>query len=111
MQNISPILSSGFLIRSFRGAADVPTNRARKLREDSMSDALSLATDANIQVFGMLQKTKGALSRLFSMIFSKMKQDTTLGEMADAFFIDPSEPVEVLKRRPAYLERYLLSSC
>ncbi|KAK1667392.1 hypothetical protein QYE76_055551 [Lolium multiflorum] len=77
-----------------RRAADMPINRARKLQEDSMSDALSLATESNIQVLGLLQKTKGALSRLFSMIFPKMKQDKTLGEMADAFFVDPSEPVE-----------------
>jgi hypothetical protein len=33
------------------------------------------------------------------MIFPKMKQDKTLDEMADAFLVDPSEPVEVLKRR------------
>jgi hypothetical protein len=64
-----------------------------------MVDALSLAAESNIQVLGVLQRTKGALSRLFSMIFPKMKQDKTLGEMADAFLIDPSEPVEVLKRR------------
>lgn len=64
-----------------------------------MIDALSLAAESNIQVLGVLQRTKGALSRLFSMIFPKMKQDKTLGEMADAFLIDPSEPVEVLKRR------------
>jgi hypothetical protein len=74
-------------------------NRARKLQEDSMSDALSLATESNIQVLGLLQKTKGALSKLFSMIFPKMKQDKTLGEMADTFFVDPSEPVEVLNHR------------
>ncbi|KAK1677043.1 hypothetical protein QYE76_037891 [Lolium multiflorum] len=86
-------------ITNLLSAADVPINRARKLREDSMSDALSLATDANIQVLELLQKTKGPLSRLFSMIFPKIKQDKNLGEMADAFFIDPSEPVEVLKRR------------
>jgi hypothetical protein len=64
-----------------------------------MVDALSLAAESNIQVLGVLQRTKGALSRLFSMIFPKMKQDKTLGEMADAFLIDPSEPVEVLKHR------------
>ena len=74
-------------------------NRARKLREDSMSDALSLAAESNVQVLELLQRSKGALSRLFSMIFPKMKQDKTLGEMADAFLVDPSEPVEVLKRR------------
>ncbi|KAK1646222.1 hypothetical protein QYE76_064027 [Lolium multiflorum] len=41
----------------------------------------------------------GALSRLYSMIFPKVKQDKTLGEMADAFLVDSSEPVEVLKCR------------
>ncbi|KAK1613253.1 hypothetical protein QYE76_036926 [Lolium multiflorum] len=84
-------------IANLLNAADVTINRARKLPEDSMSDALSLATESNIQVLGLLQKTKGALSRLFSMIFPKMKQDKTLGEMADAFFVDPSEPVEGLE--------------
>jgi hypothetical protein len=69
------------------------------LREDSTSDALSLAAESNVQVLGLLQKTKGALSRLYSMIFPKVKQDKTLGEMADAFLVDPSEPVEVLKCR------------
>ena len=86
------ILSSRLLTRHFLDAADVPINREHKLREDSMSDALSLATDTNIQVLDLLQKTKGALSRLFSMIFPKIKQDKTLGKIADAFSIDPSEP-------------------
>ncbi|KAK1683814.1 hypothetical protein QYE76_044662 [Lolium multiflorum] len=82
-------------VTNLLNVADMTINRARKLREDSMSDPLSLATESNIQVLGLLQKTKGALLRLFSMIFPKMKQDKTLGEMADAFFVDPSEPVEV----------------
>jgi hypothetical protein len=86
-------------MRSFADAADMTINRACKLREDSMSDALSLATESNIQVLGLLQKTKGALSKLLSMIFPRMKQDKTLVEMANAFFVDPSEPIEVLKRR------------
>ena len=74
-------------------------DRTSKLREDSMSDALSFATDSSNQVQGLLQKTKGALSKLFSMMFPKLNQDKTLGEMADAFFIDSSEAIEVLKRR------------
>ncbi|KAK1615154.1 hypothetical protein QYE76_020671 [Lolium multiflorum] len=85
-------------ITNLLNAADVTINRVRKLREDSMSDALSLPTESNIQVLGLLQKTKVTLSKLFSMIFPKMKQDKTLGDMADAFFVDPSEPIEVLKR-------------
>jgi hypothetical protein len=74
-------------------------DRTRKLQEDSMSDALSLTTDSNNQVQGLLQKTKGALSKLFSMMFPKLSQNKTLGEMADTFFIESSEAIEVLKRR------------
>ncbi|KAK1641626.1 hypothetical protein QYE76_059431 [Lolium multiflorum] len=85
-------------ITNLLSAADMTVDRARKLQEDSMSDDLSLATESNVQVLGLLQKTKGALSRLFSMIFLKMKQNKTLSEMADAFLIDPSKPMEVLKR-------------
>ncbi|KAM0872464.1 hypothetical protein ACQ4PT_038708 [Festuca glaucescens] len=86
-------------IANLLNAADMPIDRARKLREDSMSDALSLATDSNNQVQGLLQKTKGALSKLFSMMFPKLSQNKTLGEMADTFFIESSEAIEVLKRR------------
>ena len=75
-----------------------------------MSDALSFATDSSNQVQGLLQKTKGALSKLFSMMFPKLNQDKTLGEMADAFFIDSSEAIEVLKRRSRLYGRFLLSN-
>jgi hypothetical protein len=33
------------------------------------------------------------------MMFPKLDQNKTLGEMADTFFIDSSEAIEVLKRR------------
>jgi hypothetical protein len=45
------------------------------------------------------------------MVFPKVKQDKTLGEMADAFLVDSLEPVEVLKRRSRLFGRFLLSSC
>ncbi|KAK1666193.1 hypothetical protein QYE76_054352 [Lolium multiflorum] len=86
-------------IKDLLEAANRTVTRCHQLREDSTSDALSLAAESNVQVLGLLQKTRGALSRLYSMIFPKVKQDKTLGEMADAFLVDPSEPVEVLKRR------------
>jgi hypothetical protein len=63
-----------------------------------MSDALSFATESSDQVQGLLKKTKGALSRLFLMMFPKLDQNKTLGEMADTFFIDSSDAIEVLKR-------------
>nr|XP_051211346.1 uncharacterized protein LOC127328813 [Lolium perenne] len=82
-------------IKDLLEAANITITRRHQLREDSTSDALSLAAESNVQVLGLLQKTRGALSRLYSMIFPKMKQDKTLGEMADAFLIDSSEPVEI----------------
>ncbi|KAK1566056.1 hypothetical protein QYE76_017050 [Lolium multiflorum] len=73
--------------------------RRHQLREDSTADALSLAAESNVQILRLLQKSKGALSKLYSMIFPKAKLDKTLDEMAEAFLVDPSEPIEVLKRR------------
>ncbi|KAK1619886.1 hypothetical protein QYE76_025403 [Lolium multiflorum] len=55
--------------------------------------------ESNVQILRLLQKSKGALSKLYSMIFPKAKLDKTLDEMAEAFLVDPSDPVEVLKRR------------
>ncbi|KAK1617484.1 hypothetical protein QYE76_023001 [Lolium multiflorum] len=86
-------------IRDLLDAADLTVTRRHQLREDSTADALSLATESNVQVLSLLKKAKGALSRLYSMIFPKMKEDKTLDEMAASFLVDPSEPVEVLKRR------------
>ncbi|KAK1685315.1 hypothetical protein QYE76_046163 [Lolium multiflorum] len=86
-------------VKNLLEAANITVSRRHQLREDSTADALSLAAESNIQVLRLLQKTKGALSKLYSMIFPKMKLDKTLDEMAEAFLIDPSEPVEVLKRR------------
>ncbi|KAK1618268.1 hypothetical protein QYE76_023785 [Lolium multiflorum] len=58
-----------------------------------------LVSESNVQILRLLQKSKGALSKLYSMIFPKAKLDKTLDKMAEAFLVDPSEPVEVLKRR------------
>ncbi|KAK1617184.1 hypothetical protein QYE76_022701 [Lolium multiflorum] len=82
-------------IKDLLDAADLTVTRRHQLREDSIADALSLAAESNIQVLGLLKKAKGALSRLYSMIFPNMKQDKTLDDMAASFLVDPSEPVEI----------------
>jgi hypothetical protein len=64
-----------------------------------MSDALSFATESSDQLQGLLKKAKGALSKLFSMMFPKLDQNKTLGEMAENFFVESSDAIEVLKRR------------
>ncbi|XP_071683832.1 uncharacterized protein [Lolium perenne] len=88
----------GVLRESIKGlleAANLTVSRRHQLREDSTADALSLAAESNVQILRLLQKSKGALSKLYSMIFPKAKLDKTLDEMAEAFLIDPSEPVEI----------------
>jgi hypothetical protein len=64
-----------------------------------MSDALSFAAESSDQIQDILKKTKGALSKLFSMMFPKLDQNKSLGEMADTFFVDSFDGIEVLKRR------------
>nr|XP_051197352.1 uncharacterized protein LOC127310747 [Lolium perenne] len=86
-------------ITNFLSTSDMPVNRRSKLRVDSMSDALSFATESSDQLQGLLKKAKGALSKLFSMMFPKLDQNKTLGEMAENFFVESSDAIEVLKRR------------
>jgi hypothetical protein len=64
-----------------------------------MSDALSFATEFGNQLQDRLKKTKGALSKLFSMMFPNLDQNKTLRKMVETFFTDSSEAIEVLKRR------------
>jgi hypothetical protein len=86
--------------------SDMPVDHTNKLRVDSMSDALSFAAKSSNQIH-LLKKTKGALSRLFLMMFPKLDQNKTLGEMADTFFVDSSDAIEVLKRRSRLYEAVL----
>jgi phosphoenolpyruvate synthase/pyruvate phosphate dikinase len=46
----------------------------------------------------LLDKGKGALARMHSMIFPKVKQEKTLGQLIDAFAVDTKEVIEVFKR-------------
>ncbi|KAK1679880.1 hypothetical protein QYE76_040728 [Lolium multiflorum] len=77
-------------VKDLLEAANLTVDRRHQLREDSTADALSLATESNVQILRLLQKSKGALSKLYSMIFPKAKLDKTLDEMAEAFLVDPS---------------------
>jgi hypothetical protein len=64
-----------------------------------MSDALSFAVESTEQIQELLKKAKGALSKMFSIMFPKLDQNKTLGELANTFFIDSSSAIEVLKHR------------
>ncbi|KAK1646671.1 hypothetical protein QYE76_064476 [Lolium multiflorum] len=49
----------------------------------------------------LLDKGKGALARMHSMIFPKAKQEKTLGQLIDAFAVDTKEVIEAPDDRPA----------
>ena len=46
----------------------------------------------------LLQKGKGAMTRMHSMIFPKISQEKTLGQLIDAFAVNTKEVIEVFKR-------------
>ncbi|KAK1677414.1 hypothetical protein QYE76_038262 [Lolium multiflorum] len=56
-------------VKDLLEAANLTVSRRHQLREDSTADALSLAAESNVQILRLLQKSKGALSKLYSMIF------------------------------------------
>ena len=63
-----------------------------------MTDAISFAVDSGEQIQELLKKTKAALSKLYALVFPKLDQEKTLGELAEAFFVDTDGTIEVLKR-------------
>ncbi|KAM0925266.1 hypothetical protein ACQ4PT_004298 [Festuca glaucescens] len=85
-------------VESLLGAADMPVDRTSRLRVDSMSDTISFAVDSSDQIQRLLKKTKGALSKLLSLLFPKLDQEKTLEELVNVFFVDSNSTVEVLKR-------------
>ena len=50
------------------------------------------------QAQDLLKKTKAVLSKLYGLVFPKLPQGKTLGELTEAFFVDHPDPIEVLKR-------------
>jgi hypothetical protein len=64
-----------------------------------MSDALSFVVESSEQIQDLLKRAKGVPSKLFSMMFPKLDQNKTLGELVNTFFYDSSNAIEVLKRR------------
>jgi hypothetical protein len=80
------------------GAAYTPVDRSNKLRVDSMANLISFAEDSSEQVLGPLMNTKAALSKLYALVFPKLNQEKTFGELAEAFFVDTGDSIELVKR-------------
>jgi hypothetical protein len=73
-----------------------------------MADVISFTTGSSEQVQVLLKKTNVGLSRLHALIFPKLSQEKTVGEMVEAFYIDTNDTIEVLQRN-SWLYGALLS--
>jgi phosphoenolpyruvate synthase/pyruvate phosphate dikinase len=69
-----------------------------KVPNNSPANGVSMALASHQLTRELLEKGKGALARMHLMIFPKIKQDKTLGQLIDAFAVDTKEVIEVFKR-------------
>ncbi|KAK1694291.1 hypothetical protein QYE76_010988 [Lolium multiflorum] len=76
-------------------AADIPATALDKVPSNSPANGVSTVLAAHQLTRGLLDKGKGALARMHSMIFPKATQEKTLGQLIDAFAIDTKEVIEV----------------
>ncbi|KAK1618650.1 hypothetical protein QYE76_024167 [Lolium multiflorum] len=79
-------------------AADIPATALDKIPSNSPANGVSTVLAAHQLTRGLLDKGKGALARMHSMIFPKATQEKTLGQLIDAFAVDTKEVIEVFKR-------------
>ncbi|KAK1661314.1 hypothetical protein QYE76_049473 [Lolium multiflorum] len=76
-------------------AADIPATALDKVPSNSPANGVSTVLTAHQLTRGLLDKGKGALTRMHSMIFPKATQEKTLGQLIDAFAVDTKEVIEV----------------
>ncbi|KAK1662589.1 hypothetical protein QYE76_050748 [Lolium multiflorum] len=76
-------------------AADIPATALDKVPSNSPANGVSTVLAAHQLTRVLLDKGKGALARMHSMILPKATQEKTLGQLIDAFAIDTKEVIEV----------------
>ncbi|KAK1693739.1 hypothetical protein QYE76_010436 [Lolium multiflorum] len=76
-------------------AANIPAAALDKVPNNSPANGVSMALASHQLTRELLEKGKGALARMHSMIFPKIKQDKTLGQLIDAFAVDTKEVIKV----------------
>ncbi|KAK1696206.1 hypothetical protein QYE76_012903 [Lolium multiflorum] len=76
-------------------AANIPATALDKIPSNSPANGASTVLTAHQLTRELLDKGKGALARMHSMIFPKATQEKTLGQLIDAFAVDTKEVIEV----------------
>ncbi|KAK1604026.1 hypothetical protein QYE76_027699 [Lolium multiflorum] len=76
-------------------AANIPVDALERVPNNSPANAVSTILASHQLTQELLVKGKGALARMHSMIFPKIKQEKTLGQLIDTFAVDTKEVIEV----------------
>ncbi|KAK1679846.1 hypothetical protein QYE76_040694 [Lolium multiflorum] len=75
-------------------AANIPAAALDTVPNNSLANGMSMALTSHQLTRELLEKGKGALARMHHMIFPKLKQDKTLGQLVEAFAVDTKEVIE-----------------
>ncbi|KAK1668934.1 hypothetical protein QYE76_057093 [Lolium multiflorum] len=75
-------------------AANIPAAALDAVPNNSPANGVSMALASHQLTRELLEKGKGALARMHLMIFPKLKQDKTLGQLVEAFAVDTKEVIE-----------------
>ncbi|KAK1685280.1 hypothetical protein QYE76_046128 [Lolium multiflorum] len=76
-------------------AANIPAAALDAAPNNSPANGVSMALASHQLTRELLERGKGALARMHLMIFPKLKQDKTLGQLVEAFAVDTKEVIEV----------------
>ncbi|KAK1608508.1 hypothetical protein QYE76_032181 [Lolium multiflorum] len=79
-------------------AADIPADALDKIPNNSPANSVSMTLATHQLTRELLDKGKGAMTRMHLMIFPKLSQNRTLGQLIDAFAVNTKEVIEVFKR-------------
>lgn len=86
------------LYHLFSDAADIPVDRADRLRVELLEDSITFAVDSADKLKDLLIKAKTSLSKLYSQIFPRLSLVTGLEALTSAFWAEHANPINVIKR-------------
>ncbi|KAK1692687.1 hypothetical protein QYE76_009384 [Lolium multiflorum] len=76
-------------------AANIPVDTLERVPNNSPANAVSTILASHQLTQELLVKWKSVLAQIHSMIFPKIKQEKTLGQLIDTFAVDTKEAIEV----------------
>ncbi|KAK1613405.1 hypothetical protein QYE76_037078 [Lolium multiflorum] len=79
-------------------ATNIPVDTLERVPNNSPANAVSTILASHQLTQELLVKGKSVLAQIHSMIFPKIKQEKTLGQLIDTFAVDTKEAIEVFKR-------------